>query len=77
MITGNLPWWLQLEGDLLIIAIIVAMVILLAIVICCIVIWLVCRRKRAQAKCKYLLVPYFPHNTLESHGKIIKKIINY
>ncbi|XP_043278895.1 uncharacterized protein nrm isoform X1 [Venturia canescens] len=47
---SNLPWWLQLEGDLLIIIIIVAMVILLAIVICCIVIWLICRRKRAQAK---------------------------
>ncbi|XP_043278897.1 uncharacterized protein nrm isoform X3 [Venturia canescens] len=49
-VPGNLPWWLQLEGDLLIIIIIVAMVILLAIVICCIVIWLICRRKRAQAK---------------------------
>lgn len=53
VIAGNLPWWLQLEGDLLIIVIIVAMVILLAIIICSVVIWLICRRKRSQAKCKY------------------------
>ncbi|KAF7989584.1 hypothetical protein HCN44_008258 [Aphidius gifuensis] len=49
-VPGNLPWWFHLEGDFLIIVIIVATVILLVIIVSCIIIYLICRRKRMQAK---------------------------
>ncbi|XP_034935255.1 hemicentin-1 isoform X9 [Chelonus insularis] len=49
-VPGNLPWWLQLEGDLLIIIIIVVVIVLLVIIVCCVIIYLICRRKQMQSK---------------------------
>ncbi|XP_014297266.1 hemicentin-1 isoform X3 [Microplitis demolitor] len=49
-VPGNLPWWLQLEGDLLIIVIIIVVTIFVAIIVCCVIVYLICRRKQMQAK---------------------------
>ncbi|KAK0170097.1 hypothetical protein PV328_010700 [Microctonus aethiopoides] len=61
-VPGNLPWWLHLEGDLLIIVIIVTAVILLVIIVCCVIIYLMCRRKQMQVK-----YPGHPSKNNNSH----------
>ncbi|XP_035734399.1 hemicentin-2-like [Vespa mandarinia] len=49
-ITGDVPWWYRMDGNLLLIAIIVSIIIILAIIIVCVVILIICRRKRKQIK---------------------------
>ncbi|XP_074098515.1 neuromusculin isoform X5 [Cotesia typhae] len=49
-VPGNLPWWIQLEGDLLIIVIIIIITVVIAIVVCCVIVYLICRRKQMHAK---------------------------
>ncbi|XP_076670099.1 neuromusculin isoform X2 [Andrena cerasifolii] len=49
-IPGHIPWWHQLEGNLLLIVIVAAVVLILVIIIICVVIFIVCRRKRSQMK---------------------------
>lgn len=51
-ISGHIPWWHQLEGNLLLIVIVAAVVLILVIIIICVIIFIVCRRKRNQMKCK-------------------------
>ena len=51
-ISGHIPWWHHLEGNLLLIVIVVAVVLILVMIIVCVVIFIVCRRKRNQMKCK-------------------------
>lgn len=53
-VAGHIPWWHQLEGNLLLIIIIVAVVIILVLILICVAIFIVCRRKRNQVKCKLL-----------------------
>ncbi|KAL0102956.1 hypothetical protein PUN28_018335 [Cardiocondyla obscurior] len=45
-----IPWWHQLEGNLLLIIIIVAVVMILVLILICVTIYIVCRRKRSQMK---------------------------
>ncbi|XP_076242835.1 neuromusculin isoform X2 [Calliopsis andreniformis] len=47
---SHIPWWHQLEGNLLLIIIVAAVVLILVIIIICVVIFIVCRRKRSQMK---------------------------
>ncbi|XP_076670097.1 neuromusculin isoform X1 [Andrena cerasifolii] len=47
---SHIPWWHQLEGNLLLIVIVAAVVLILVIIIICVVIFIVCRRKRSQMK---------------------------
>ncbi|XP_076632490.1 neuromusculin isoform X2 [Colletes latitarsis] len=47
---GHIPWWHQLEGNILLIVIVAAVVLILVIIIICVVIFIVCRRKRSQMK---------------------------
>ncbi|XP_050579366.1 hemicentin-1 isoform X4 [Bombus affinis] len=47
---SHIPWWHQLEGNLLLIVIVAAVVLILVIIIICVVIFIVCRRKRNQMK---------------------------
>ncbi|KAL2720839.1 hemicentin-2 isoform X1 [Vespula squamosa] len=42
-ITGDVPWWYRMDGNLLLIAIIVSIIIILAIIIVCVVILIICR----------------------------------
>ncbi|XP_043595058.1 hemicentin-1 isoform X1 [Bombus pyrosoma] len=49
-VPGHIPWWHQLEGNLLLIVIVAAVVLILVIIIICVVIFIVCRRKRNQMK---------------------------
>lgn len=49
-ISGDVPWWYRMDGNLLLIAIIVSIIIILAIIIVCVVILIICRRKRKQMK---------------------------
>ncbi|KAL0102957.1 hypothetical protein PUN28_018335 [Cardiocondyla obscurior] len=49
-IPGYIPWWHQLEGNLLLIIIIVAVVMILVLILICVTIYIVCRRKRSQMK---------------------------
>lgn len=51
-VAGHIPWWHQLEGNLLLIIIIVAVVLILVLILICVAIYIVCRRKRSQMKCK-------------------------
>lgn len=51
-ITGHIPWWHQLEGNLLLIIIVVVVVLILVLILICVAIYIVCRRKRSQMKCK-------------------------
>ncbi|XP_014473464.1 PREDICTED: uncharacterized protein LOC106743787 isoform X4 [Dinoponera quadriceps] len=47
---SHIPWWHQLEGNLLLIIIIVAVVIILVLILICVAIFIVCRRKHNQVK---------------------------
>ncbi|XP_053997962.1 hemicentin-1 isoform X2 [Hylaeus anthracinus] len=47
---SHIPWWHQLEGNLLLIVIVAAVVLILVIIIICVAIFIVCRRKRSQMK---------------------------
>ncbi|XP_076222589.1 neuromusculin isoform X1 [Nomia melanderi] len=47
---SHIPWWHQLEGNLLLIIIVSAVVLILVKIIICVVIFIVCRRKRCQMK---------------------------
>ncbi|XP_033342894.1 neuromusculin isoform X6 [Megalopta genalis] len=47
---SHIPWWHQLEGNILLIIIVSAVVLILLIIIICVVIFIVCRRKRCQMK---------------------------
>ncbi|XP_076290839.1 neuromusculin isoform X4 [Lasioglossum baleicum] len=47
---SHIPWWHQLEGNILLIIIVSAVVLILVIIIICVVIFIVCRRKRCQMK---------------------------
>ncbi|XP_061937653.1 hemicentin-2 isoform X9 [Apis cerana] len=47
---SHIPWWHQLEGNLLLIVIVAAVVLILVIIIICVIIFIVCRRKRNQMK---------------------------
>ncbi|KAM0727466.1 Hemicentin-2 [Formica fusca] len=49
-IPGHIPWWHQLEGNLLLIIIIVVVVLILVLILICVAIYIVCRRKRSQMK---------------------------
>lgn len=49
-VPGHIPWWHQLEGNLLLIVIVAAVVLILVIIIICVIIFIVCRRKRNQMK---------------------------
>ncbi|XP_014473462.1 PREDICTED: hemicentin-1 isoform X2 [Dinoponera quadriceps] len=49
-VAGHIPWWHQLEGNLLLIIIIVAVVIILVLILICVAIFIVCRRKHNQVK---------------------------
>ncbi|KAK2579264.1 hypothetical protein KPH14_008224 [Odynerus spinipes] len=49
-ITGDVPWWYRMDGNLLLIAIVVSIIIILAIIIVCVVVLIICRRKRKQMK---------------------------
>ncbi|XP_033342891.1 neuromusculin isoform X2 [Megalopta genalis] len=49
-VPGHIPWWHQLEGNILLIIIVSAVVLILLIIIICVVIFIVCRRKRCQMK---------------------------
>lgn len=49
-IPGHIPWWHQLEGNLLLIIIVVAVVMILVLILICVAIYIVCRRKRSQMK---------------------------
>ncbi|XP_076648932.1 neuromusculin isoform X4 [Halictus rubicundus] len=49
-VPGYIPWWHQLEGNILLIIIVSAVVLILMIIIICVVIFIVCRRKRCQMK---------------------------
>jgi uncharacterized membrane protein len=53
---GHIPWWHQLEGNLLLIIIVVAVVIILVLILICVAIYIVCRRKHSEMKCKLLLI---------------------
>ncbi|XP_057319542.1 hemicentin-2 isoform X2 [Microplitis mediator] len=77
---GNLPWWLQLEGDLLIIVVIIVVTIFVAIIVCCVIVYLICRRKQMQAKYSNRVVsleerqhpdggPPSPTESIRSHGQ--------
>ncbi|XP_011878933.1 PREDICTED: hemicentin-1 isoform X2 [Vollenhovia emeryi] len=47
---SHIPWWHQLEGNLLLIIIVVAVVMILVLILICVAIYIVCRRKRSQMK---------------------------
>ncbi|XP_070160276.1 titin isoform X5 [Polyergus mexicanus] len=47
---SHIPWWHQLEGNLLLIIIIVVVVLILVLILICVAIYIVCRRKRSQMK---------------------------
>ncbi|XP_025261769.1 hemicentin-2 isoform X2 [Camponotus floridanus] len=49
-IPGHIPWWHQLEGNLLLIIIVVVVVLILVLILICVAIYIVCRRKRSQMK---------------------------
>ncbi|XP_019886592.2 hemicentin-1 isoform X2 [Ooceraea biroi] len=49
-IPGHIPWWHQLEGNLLLIIIVVAVVIILVLILICVAIYIVCRRKHSEMK---------------------------
>lgn len=49
-VPANIPWWLRLEGDLLIIVIAVTVIIMLILIVVCVVIFLMCRRKHSKLK---------------------------
>ncbi|XP_044589396.1 hemicentin-2 isoform X6 [Cotesia glomerata] len=77
---GNLPWWFQLEGDLLIIVIIIIVTVVIAIVVCCVIVYLICRRKQMHAKYSNRMVtleerqhpdggPPSPTESIRSHGR--------
>ncbi|XP_039305890.1 hemicentin-1 isoform X3 [Solenopsis invicta] len=47
---SHIPWWHQLDGNLLLIIIVVAVVMILVLILICVAIYIVCRRKRSQMK---------------------------
>ncbi|KAL6435119.1 hypothetical protein ACFW04_005310 [Cataglyphis niger] len=47
---SHIPWWHQMEGNLLLIIIIVVVVLILVLILICVAIYIVCRRKRSQMK---------------------------
>ncbi|RLU25022.1 hypothetical protein DMN91_003114 [Ooceraea biroi] len=47
---SHIPWWHQLEGNLLLIIIVVAVVIILVLILICVAIYIVCRRKHSEMK---------------------------
>ncbi|XP_076393663.1 neuromusculin isoform X6 [Megachile rotundata] len=47
---SHIPWWHELEGNLLLIVIVAAVVLILVIIIICVAIFIICRRKRNQMK---------------------------
>ncbi|XP_011262411.1 hemicentin-2 isoform X3 [Camponotus floridanus] len=47
---SHIPWWHQLEGNLLLIIIVVVVVLILVLILICVAIYIVCRRKRSQMK---------------------------
>ncbi|XP_067209550.1 uncharacterized protein nrm isoform X2 [Linepithema humile] len=49
-IPGHIPWWHQLEGNLLLIIIIVTVIIILVLILICVAIYIVCRRKSSEMK---------------------------
>nr|XP_012135309.1 PREDICTED: titin [Megachile rotundata] len=49
-VPGHIPWWHELEGNLLLIVIVAAVVLILVIIIICVAIFIICRRKRNQMK---------------------------
>jgi len=56
-VTGHIPWWHQLKGDLLLIVIVLAVITILVLILICVAIYIVCRRRR-QMRCKLSLI-YF------------------
>ncbi|XP_031788316.1 hemicentin-1 isoform X2 [Nasonia vitripennis] len=46
----SIPWWLRLDGDLLVIVIAVTVIIILVIIVVCVIIFLMCRRKHSKLK---------------------------
>ncbi|XP_058791072.1 hemicentin-1 isoform X2 [Phymastichus coffea] len=46
----TIPWWLKLDGDLLVIVIATTVIIILVIIVICVVIFLMCRRKHTKLK---------------------------
>ncbi|XP_011497659.1 PREDICTED: titin-like [Ceratosolen solmsi marchali] len=49
-VPANIPWWLRLDGDLLVIIIAVTVIIILILIIICVAIFLMCRRKHSKLK---------------------------
>ncbi|XP_067209557.1 hemicentin-2 isoform X9 [Linepithema humile] len=47
---SHIPWWHQLEGNLLLIIIIVTVIIILVLILICVAIYIVCRRKSSEMK---------------------------
>jgi len=49
-VTGHIPWWHQLEGNLLLIVIVLVVITILVLILICVAIYIVCRRRR-QMRC--------------------------
>lgn len=56
---GNIVWWKRFDYDNWIIIIAAIIAIVICVIIICIIIILVCRRKRAQNKCKSFCLTSF------------------
>lgn len=56
-VAGHIPWWHELDGNLLLIIIIAAVVIILVLILICVAIYIVCRRRHSEMKCKLSLIP--------------------
>lgn len=54
--SATIPWWLKLDGDLLVIVIATTVIIILVIIVICVVIFLMCRRRHTKLKCKFLIL---------------------
>lgn len=82
-VPGHIPWWHQMEGNLLLIIIIVVVVLILVLILICVAIYIVCRRKRSQMKCKlssyniYLIYHIIGdlHGILEREAKYLRSFL--
>ncbi|XP_023246410.1 hemicentin-1 [Copidosoma floridanum] len=49
-VLGYVPWWMRLDGDMLVIAIATTVIVILIIIVVCVIIFLMCRRKHSKLK---------------------------
>lgn len=74
--SASIPWWLRLDGDLLVIVIAVTVIIILVMIVVCVIIFLMCRRKHSKLKCELTRLIKQTLNSLSIKCKYISYVSN-